>query len=274
MSKRKGRGRRLGVGATTDLMPPVVIPLRDNAAEREDYSLLRYSVRAWCKRYPGVRIIVVGGRPSWWAGEHFPAEQPDDNARRAFRNFPNILRSILENIDTEEFILSDDDHFPMRLAPWPPYPTYCRDVDLDEYCRRMVRWSAGSMPGSFEYWYAAGIIGQRNILRDWGIDTQDLADNHVPHQLERTKLAALLDKVAREYPRHQLGHFRILYGALFGRNLTRIPDPKVMDIGPAGAIGLDRRQWVSTSPASWRIGHLGVALREMYNRPSPYERQR
>jgi len=254
-------------------MPPVVVPLRSNECDRDGYSLLRYSARAWTRRYPGVRIIVVGGRPDWWTGEHIPAEQPDlDNARRAFRNFPNILRAVVEHLDTEEFIVSDDDIFPMRLAPDPPYPTYCREVDLDEYCRRIQRWAAGSMPGSFEYWYARGIIGQRDILRAWGYDTQEVADNHIPHQLERAKLGELLDRVQTEFPRHQAGHFRILYGALYGgSDFRRVPDPKVMDPGPAGAFKITARPWVSVSPRTWRHGHVGAVLRQTFWRPSPYE---
>lgn len=243
----------------------VVIPVRKEPREANQ---LRYAVRAWTAHLPRVEVVLIGGCPSWWAGDHVRTEQGSDLMDQWVRNFPAALRAsvtLARELDARSYWWAADDIYPLAPVPEDP-PTWCRPLDLDIY---LSEWDRQRVTGSYTRAFIEGVRGQRDILRDLGVTTQHNADMHVPHLVRPERVAELLDLFAAKFPSHPAGHWRAVYGGLWPGRIERIEDPKV-------ALGrrADWNQlWLSTSAAVWRRG----VAREMAVRfpaPSRYEGDR
>lgn len=236
----------------------VMIPVREGRTNEP----LRYAARAWATHHPELEVVIIGGRPDWWAGRHLPTVQESGHAAQWAVNFPRALRAAVESA-TGPFWWSADDIFPLAALPDPPV-TWCRRQDLDAY---VAAWQRRRPPG-YTGLFVAGMAGQRDILRAQGVTTQHNADIHLPHLLEPWAVATLLDLLATEYPEHPAGHFRAIYGGLWPGRIERVADPKVTFHGTPDTSG----GWVSTCGPSWR-SRAGKLIRSHYPKPSPYEKE-
>jgi hypothetical protein len=72
---------------------------------------LRYSIRSVIKNMPLANIWVVGGRPSWYAGNYVPVDQTGPKMSNANKNFQAICDT--EEI-SENFVLMNDDFFAIK----------------------------------------------------------------------------------------------------------------------------------------------------------------
>jgi hypothetical protein len=78
------------------------------------------------------------------------------------------------------------------------------------------------------------------------------------------RLRDVLKRVADEFPDHELGHFKGVYGA--GLKLTETRDCKIQT--PRDAI--PHLPVVSVSPTSWKA-KAGYEIRQLFSEPSGYE---
>jgi hypothetical protein len=79
------------------------------------------------------------------------------------------------------------------------------------------------------------------------------------------RLRDVLKRVQDEFPDHELGHFKAIYGA--GLKLTETMDCKIQTARDR----IPNLPVVSSSPGSWRT-RAGRELRQMFSEPSEYER--
>jgi hypothetical protein len=238
----------------------VVIPVRRDPGPGEQ---LRHAVRAWCAHLPGAEVVLIGGRPSWWTGEHIATDQRDGTAHQWARNFPLAMRAATEL--GGEFWWSADDIFALAEVPADP-PTWCRPLDLDTY---LSEWRSRRVLGTYTRMFVDGIDSQRKILREMGVQTQHNADMHMPHRVSAGRLSELLDLFATRFPDHPAGHWRAVYGGLWPGRVVRMKDPKV---GPGQRVNWELG-WASSSNASWRRG-VRREMARAFPEPSRYEGDR
>ena len=79
---------------------------------------LRYSIRSVVKNMPHDKIWVVGGKPSWYKGNHIEVRQFKTKLANARANMDAIVAS--EEI-SDDFILMNDDFFIMEPIEYPEY---------------------------------------------------------------------------------------------------------------------------------------------------------
>jgi hypothetical protein len=236
----------------------VVIPTRRDPGTAEQ---LRHAVRAWLTHLPDAEVVLIGGRPSWWAGDSILTDQRQGPGLQWSRNFPLALQAATE-LGIPSFWWAADDIFPLAPVPADP-PTWCRPLDLDTY---LSEWRKRRVLGTYTRMFVDGIDAQRKILRELGIQTQHNADMHMPHRVSAERLAELLDLFASRFPDHPAGHWRAVYGGLWPGRVVRMKDPKVE---PGQRVNWSLG-WVSTSNASWRRG-VGREIGRTFTTPSRYE---
>jgi hypothetical protein len=73
-----------------------------------DNEELRYSIRSVMENLPHKNIWVVGGKPSWYSGNHIPVRQNGRKYDNARKNMKAIAAS---SEISEDFILMNDDFF-------------------------------------------------------------------------------------------------------------------------------------------------------------------
>lgn len=230
----------------------VAYPVRHVRAA-PDYDPLIWSLRSVAAHFPVDRVYLAGGIPSVIDRAkvtHLPTE-PGEKWANILAN----LRAVLASDISEDFLWMNDDFFFLR--------------DMDEfpvYDRGTIRkWLSYANQDDV---YFGGMGSQAAILAAWGYDPDSTpnTDMHVPHVLNKTRLKALLDRVADEFPEHPLGHFRMIYGA--DSESVTLKDPKIKksDVLP-------ELSWpfASTDDATFTTGLVGHYLRLRYHRPSPFE---
>lgn len=236
--------------------PDVFIPLRE---ARREPDTLRYTLRALHQHVPHGRIWTVGYRPTWLAPEvsHVATEQRDSKFWNIGTNLMTFLR--LPG-PADRVLMMNDDMF--CLSPVPDVPLMAREDPIDTYVDSLR--VTGLDPHDA---FVEGMHAQRDILRAWGYDTSDMSnlDGHFPVVVDRWALLGLMNRVAREFPSHPLGHYKMLLAHVMDDSAAiRMRDPKykrVPDEWPA---------WCSVYRASWK-GQVGEVLRSMFPEPCPYE---
>ena len=252
----------------------IAIPVRDASSNEQ----LRYALRAWQIALPDAQPVVIGGRPSWYQGNHIPTNQQRGRDSQWRVNFPLALRAIIDSglvREDEPFIWTADDIFPLSKGagtlPDPHdlnrWPTWCRQLDLPVY---VERWKTKRVTDTYTRMFIDGMQSQLNIIRELGIETHGIhnADIHLPHVLRPDRVRELLEIMAR-FPDHPAGHFRAIYGALWPGRVSRVVDPKIASpVGkPPATAG-----WVSTCTSSWN-GQTGALLRRMFPHATAYEKR-
>ena len=100
----------------------LVIPLLNTS--NNNYFNLRYAIRSACKHNRVERCILVGGKPSWYIGDHVPhvdydKERKEENIRDKVVSGAQYLHDTSSNLDYSgfiEFLFMNEDHF--MLAPY------------------------------------------------------------------------------------------------------------------------------------------------------------
>lgn len=235
------------------------VPVRRGAQNES----LRYALRTWEAWHPDVVPTLFGGRPSWYVGDHVAVQQVPGPAHQWKRggNFDKQLRAMAA-LGDEPFFYSHDDIF--LEASLSPRTTFCRGMDIDTY---LERWKGRPRLSTYVRMFVEGMESQRRIIRELGITTQHNADGHFPHWIDPVNLRELLTLLDEDFPTHPVGHWRMIYGALWPGKVVRMSDPKVMGHAEQPKTGLP---FVSTEPRSWK-GVAGTQVREAYSQKSPWE---
>jgi hypothetical protein len=220
--------------------------------------VLRWSIRSLWHHLPFDRLYVAGVVPKWLGAEALPVDQDGPQWVNMGRN----LKATLESDIAESFYWCNDDFFVTQNIA--EVPLLARDTLFDDYL------ASRDPNAGLEHrrGFLAGMAAQRDILRAWGYDNSPCLDLHVPMPLEKARLKDLVGRIETDYPDHELGHFRALYLAV-----TDIEPVLIRDCKVSKSSGTFPPEWtyVSTGPAAWRTGSVGVQLRNRYWRPSPWE---
>lgn len=141
---------------------------------------LRYSIRSVEKFYPDARVILVGGKPSWYIGEYI--HSPQNNAR--FDNVANSL-SVIAQSDTipEDIIIMNDDFF------------------IREYVDKFECYTAGTLQNKILSYHLNGLTGSgylrkledlnRHIVKKLNIYPAIDYELHVPMPVKKSLLVKL-----------------------------------------------------------------------------------
>ena len=79
----------------------IVIPIRNTGT----YEKLRYALRSMLLVYPDATVLLVGGKPAWFHGEHLP--HPDYHLHRKEEN---IRDKVIAGAPDGDFLFANDDH--------------------------------------------------------------------------------------------------------------------------------------------------------------------
>lgn len=235
--------------------PAVVIPVR----EAREHETLRYTLRSWAAA-GAERVVLIGGRPSWYRGEHHRTTQRVGVRHQWLTNLAAAF-TVATRMSDDLIWWSNDDILP--LAPVTELPTFARSIGWAEY---LTEW-ADRPQGTYSRLFVDGMRSQLAVLQSWGWEGDDITDTHMPHPMNPHLLGEVMARVVRDHPRHPLGQMRGIYGALHPHGgIVRVRDPKIMS---HAAVDTDLG-WVSTCSASWR-SRAGLWIRRHYQTPSPWE---
>lgn len=103
---------------------------------------LRYSIRSFVQHYGVERVIVIGHKPDWYIGEHYPMK---DTVRKAY----NIHMKTMKACDlTGTFIQAADDHYLLQRPDWTPhYNGLLTDKRYGGYYGKITAATAKAYPG-------------------------------------------------------------------------------------------------------------------------------
>lgn len=168
---------------------------------------LRYSIRSVKYFYPDSSIWVVGGKPSWYLGNHIAITQ-DKNKHT------NVLNNLLAICNSESipngFVYMNDDFF---ILDQKNQINFYYDGTLEE---KIKRYSETRGINS----YTNQLINTNTKLNKLGFDMPLNYEMHVPMPIEKHKLEKSL-----KYKTQVL--WRSMYGNIFNVGGTRIDDVKV-----------------------------------------------
>lgn len=168
---------------------------------------LRYSIRSVVKVFPEARIWVVGGKPSWYTGQHIEVEQ----SRGKYTNVLNNLIAICESEEIpESFIFMNDDFFILRN--FDPGKVLHGGYLVDKINKYKEIAETSRYISKLDLTYSRlSKLNIKNIL-DYEL--------HVPIKIEKKKLKFIINK----YPTFL---WRSMYGNVYGLGGTEIQDVKV-----------------------------------------------
>jgi len=172
---------------------------------------LRYSIRSMVENFPHDEIWVVGGKPSWYVGNHIPVAQ----GRIKYENAQNNLKAIVESeAISEQFVIVNDDFY--AIKPIKRVYTFVSGLlydKLQSYSSRHPSSYYTSLIG-LTYKRIKQLLGNDFVPMDYDI--------HVPMVYEKEKLKSLtgiltdivlivyflLEDICQQSIKHkQLSHF-------------------------------------------------------------------
>ena len=165
---------------------------------------LRYSIRSVVKNTVDPKIWVVGGRPSWYAGNYIPVRQGSTK----YQNVINNLNAIINSSDIpDDFTLMNDDFYIVKpIESIEPYHGGLFQNKIDLFTKNVS-----------ESYYTRILKNTKDKLSELGIDSPLDYAIHVPLNLNKTKLSTVIE------PGYS---FRTLYGNIFNVGGTKIDDVK------------------------------------------------
>jgi hypothetical protein len=218
-----------------------------------DNEELRYSIRSVARLFPEARVWVVGGKPSWYKGNHIEVEQNQDKYTNALNNIIAICNS--KEI-SDSFIFMNDDFF--ILKSFDLNETFHGGFLIDKINRYKTITRSSKYITKLESTYR--MLSQQGVE---GILDYEL---HVPIRLEKAKL----ESIVREHPTFL---WRSTYGNLFKVGGTQIKDVKVyadpMYTSRSSNITNDSI-FISTQDQSFKQ-LLDSTLRNILSKPSSLE---
>lgn len=231
-------------------VPDIVVPVREGAVNEQ----LRYALRSWAVNLPHRRVWLVGGRPSWVTGvEHLPNRQA---GRTKYQNTTSAVEAACLHPDVSDpFIYCNDDFF--VLTPQPVLPVFHRGPVAEVEAYYSTRGNGK---------YLRGLRETRDLLAGLGHPDPLSYELHVPLPVHKAGMLAALDVGCHL----EVLHKRTAYGVLSGLGGQRMADVKVLHRAPRYDTSSG---FLSTMPDSFRTGAVGAFLRQMFWKPSPYERK-
>lgn len=213
---------------------------------------LRYSIRSVEANFPAGEIWVVGGKPSWYSGNHISAKQVAGKQNDAIKNLSTIVQS--DKIQ-EHFVLMNDDFFVVKPVS------------------KIKIYHGGSLENKIsirrdftpESKYLSLLSKTQKALRKRGIVDPLDYDIHVPMPITKSGLKAALD----------LGiQWRSAYG-----NISDIGGTKIKDVKVYGSINFSElsyspdsldSEYISTDDSSFPLVYKKI-LKGMFPNPSSCE---
>jgi hypothetical protein len=223
-----------------------------------DNEELRYSIRSVVKNLPHSRIWLVGGKPSWYTGDHINVPQK----KSKFKNARANMNAIVANKEiSDDFILMNDDFFILKPIKRPAY------------------YYAGTLQQKIEYFesehprskYTQLLRKTMKVLNENGIEEPLDYALHVPFVMNKQKLAEVLPlsiswhisygnihRVAGERVSVKNGGSRDVKVYVKSGKFTGIPKNSISDI------------YLSTADNSFQ--HVLGLLAKRFPKPSKYEK--
>lgn len=222
-----------------------------------DNEELRYSIRSVVANMPHDNIWVVGGKPSWYKGNHIPVAQKFTK----YENARNNMRAIVESEDiSDDFILMNDDFFIMKPIKRLGY-YHAGDINT-KMDQLKVRYGRSSYLDLLNYTVKfVARYGITNVL-DYAL--------HIPFKMNKELLRPILD--------HKVS-WRIAYGNVYnvgGRSVNlrsgSTRDVKVyMFQGQLREVGKNTISETFWSSHDESFPMMVSRLDEMFPDPSRYE---
>jgi hypothetical protein len=217
-----------------------------------DNEELRYSIRSVFKYATNPRVIVFGGRPSWYSGEYVAIKEQ----KSKFNNIHNAVYEIAHSdLVSENFVLMNDDFY--LLKPFDGVTTYhggSLQNKIDKYkmfCTNLR--------------YANMLQATHDKLRLQGIEEPIDYDMHVPFPMVKSKLQETVKYKTL---------YRSTYGNLADVGGIEINDVKVYKNGPMTEMSFDYLNndslFISSLDGSFEL-ILNDLLREEFPYASPLE---
>lgn len=213
---------------------------------------LRYSIRSVETNFPAGKIWVVGGKPSWYSGNHILVNPTSSKQNNAINNLSAIVQS--DEIP-EEFVLMNDDFFVVR--PVKEIKTYHGGSLRDKIVlRREIT------PGSR---YLELLSKTYRFLQKIGVSEILDYDIHVPMKMSKAGLKKALNFGTQ---------WRSTYGNTYKLGGEEIKDVKVYGSGNLLELSYDignlRSEYLSTDDKSFPIVWKKL-LKDMFPNPSSCE---
>lgn len=222
----------------------VVYRLRPNGHEP-----LRLSLRS-LTNLAHDRVWIVGPKRPTWLSDRAEYVRTVEKAGK-WENLTSAVRVACEVRDiSPRFVLVDDDTF--VLEPVAEVPMLHQGPIRDSWGR------------STHMTYRRGMHRADELLRELGVDEPLSYELHVPMVIDRR---GMLEVLEHEIPP---GQVRSMYG-----NLAAVGGRQASDVKVYGhSAGIPAGPFVSTAPGSFsRSSKAGRALRALFPKPSPYERE-
>jgi hypothetical protein len=216
---------------------------------------LRYSIRSVVESFPDSNIWVVGGKPSWYSGNHINIKQVLTKYRNAIQNLNAICNS---NEISEEFVLMNDDFYIVKNIN--TIKTYHGGLLLDKI-NLYQKINSNSN-------YTRKLAATYKKIKSLNIDSPLDYELHVPMIMEKKKLKQILQN-------NDQFLWRSIYGNVFGVGGEQMEDVKVYTKGPlvlkSYNLKKDEHIYLSSADTSFDM-ILNNILKKQFTEKTKYEK--
>jgi hypothetical protein len=216
---------------------------------------LRYSIRSVVQSFPDSNIWVVGGKPTWYAGNYINIKQVLTKYRNAIQNLNAICNS---NEISEEFILMNDDFYIVKNIN--TIETYHGGLLLDKI-NLYQKINSNSN-------YTRKLAATYKKIKSLNIDNPLDYELHVPMIMEKKKLKQILQN-------NDQFLWRSIYGNVFGVGGEQMEDVKVYTKGPlvlkSYNLKKDEHIYLSSADTSFDM-ILSNILKKQFTEKTKYEK--
>ena len=216
---------------------------------------LRYSIRSVVQSFPDSNIWVVGGKPTWYAGNYINIKQVLTKYRNAIQNLNAICNS---NEISEEYILMNDDFYIVKNIN--TIETYHGGLLLDKI-NLYQKINSNSN-------YTRKLAATYKKIKSLNIDNPLDYELHVPMIMEKKKLKQILQN-------NDQFLWRSIYGNVFGVGGEQMEDVKVYTKGPlvlkSYNLKKDEHVYLSSADTSFDM-ILSNILKKQFTEKTKYEK--
>jgi hypothetical protein len=216
---------------------------------------LRYSIRSVVQSFPDSNIWVVGGKPTWYAGNYINIKQVLTKYRNAIQNLNAICNS---NEISEEFILMNDDFYIVKNIN--TIETYHGGLLLDKI-NLYQKINSNSN-------YTRKLAATYKKIKSLNIESPLDYELHIPMIMEKKKLKQILQN-------NDQFLWRSIYGNVFGVGGKQMEDVKVYTKGPlvlkSYNLKKDEHIYLSSADTSFDM-ILGNILKKQFTEKTKYEK--
>jgi hypothetical protein len=216
---------------------------------------LRYSIRSVVQSFPDSNIWVVGGKPTWYAGNYINIKQVLTKYRNAIQNLNAICNS---NEISEEFILMNDDFYIVKNIN--TIETYHGGLLLDKI-NLYQKINSNSN-------YTRKLAATYKKIKSLNIENPLDYELHIPMIMEKKKLKQILQN-------NDQFLWRSIYGNVFNVGGEQMEDVKVYTKGPlvlkSYNLKKDDHIYLSSADTSFDM-ILSNILKKQFTEKTKYEK--